>query len=251
MLLRPLHLAIIFLAAMAFLAARADDVSRNADARLARRAALVRELLDEGAAHEALDEAAALKAECPSATNALESLAAELALASGTAEGVVRAFRTARDPRVFRVAGAALALLFEKDASFRAENAALADQVDLCRESWDEKDWAEARNCVAVLAAPRRRGGPGAWLSAGVVGFYRLFVGPAIGNRCVLEPSCSRYYLEASRKHGVIGVPMIADRFVREPVVSGSDRLVRRPDGSWRHPDPVSDHDWWFRKEAK
>ena len=124
-------------------------------------------------------------------------------------------------------------------------------QVDLCRESWGEKDWAEARELVASATTQRRRRGPGAWLSSGVVGFYRLFVGPAIGSRCVLEPSCSRYYLEASRKHGVVGVPMIADRFVREPVVSGSDRLVRRPDGTWRHPDPVSDHDWWFKKEAK
>ena len=25
----------------------------------------------------------------------------------------------------------------------------------------------------------------------------------------------------------------------------------RQPDGTWRHPDPVSDHDWWFQKEAK
>ena len=91
------------------------------------------------------------------------------------------------------------------------------------------------------------------WLldgAAGVVGFYRLFVGPAIGSRCVLEPSCSQYFLEAGRKHGIVGVPMVADRFVREPVVSASDRWVRRPDGSWRHPDPVSDHDGWFSKEA-
>ncbi len=247
---RPPHLAIIPLAAMALLSAQAET-PKDADARLARRIMLVRELLDEGAAREALDETASLKAENPSATNALEDLAAELALAGGTANGVAEAFRTARDPRVFRVAGAALSLLFERDATFRAENAALAEQVEFCRESWTEKDWAEARERVAAIAPPRRRRGPGAWLSSGVVGFYRLFVGPAIGSRCVLEPSCSQYYLEASRKHGVLGAPMIADRFVREPVASGSERLVRRPDGSWRHPDPVSDHDWWFEKEAK
>jgi hypothetical protein len=44
---------------------------------------------------------------------------------------------------------------------------------------------------------------------------------------------------------------MVADRFVREPVESNSRRRIRMPDGSWRHPDPVSDHDWWFSKEAK
>ena len=243
-------MAIIPLAAMALLSAQAD-VSRDEDARLTRRAALVRELLDEGAAKEALAEAASLCAESPAATNSLAGLSAELALFGGSSEGVAEAFRTARDPRVFRVAGAALALLFEMDPSFRADSAVLAEQVDLCRGSWTEKDLAEARECVASMAPPRRSRGPGAWLSAGVVGFYRLFVGSAIGSRCVLEPSCSQYYLEAGRAHGLVGVPMIADRFVREPVVSGSDRLVLRPDGTWRHPDPVSDHDWWFQKEAK
>ena len=91
------------------------------------------------------------------------------------------------------------------------------------------------------------RGGIGGWLARRVVGFYRAFVGPAIGARCALEPSCSRYFLLAARKHGLLGVPMTADRFVREPVVSAPDRpWVRNADGAWRHPDPVEDHDWWF-----
>ena len=72
-------------------------------------------------------------------------------------------------------------------------------------------------------------------------------VGPALGSRCALEPSCSRYFVHAARKHGLLGVPMTADRFVREPVVSAPDRpWVRNADGAWRHPDPVEDHDWWF-----
>lgn len=96
----------------------------------------------------------------------------------------------------------------------------------------------------APAARPRS---VGSLFARGVISFYRRFVGPAIGARCALEPSCSRYFLEASRKHGLLGLPMVADRFVREPVESASDRLVRRPDGSWRHSDPVSDHDWWFR----
>jgi hypothetical protein len=99
--------------------------------------------------------------------------------------------------------------------------------------------------------AKSRNGGIGGWFARRVVGFYRLFVGPALGNRCALEPSCSRYFLEASRRHGLLGIPMTADRFVREPVVSNSERRIRMPDGTWRHPDPVSDHDWWFSKEAK
>ena len=194
-------------------------------ARLERRAQLVRELLEEGAAAEAIFEAAALVAETPAATNALADTSAERALLSGTREGVAEAFRIA--------------------------HSALATQVDMCRGSWTEKDLADAKACVDAIAPTKPRRGPGTWLAAGVVGFYRLFVGPAIGARCVLEPSCSRYYLEASRKHGILGVPMVADRFVREPVESNSDRLIRKPNGSWRHPDPVSAHDWWFSEEAK
>ncbi len=224
----------------------ADDPER-----MERRAELVRELLEEGSAAEAIFEAAALVAEIPAATNALADTSAERALFCGTREGVAEAFRTARDPRVFRVAGAALDILFRSDEDFRNANTALATQVDMCRGSWTEKDLADAKACVDTIASTKQRRGPGAWLAAGVVGFYRLFVGPAIGDRCVLEPSCSRYYLEASRKHGILGVPMVADRFVREPVESNSPRRIRMPDGSWRHPDPVSDHDWWFSKEAK
>lgn len=219
--------------------------------RIARRADLVGELLEEGAHGEAIAEAAALIAETPSATNALACTVAERSLFSGTREGVAEAFRTARDPRVFRIAGAALDLLFRNDRAFRECNATLAAQVDMCRGGWSDSDLADARKCVNTIEPEKKRRGPGAWLAAGVVGFYRVFVGPAIGDRCVLEPSCSRYFLEASRKHGVVGVPMTADRFVREPVVSGSDRQVCKPDGSWRHPDPVSDHDFWFAEEAK
>ena len=247
--MRPLP-TVLVLALASFLCLPAAAEARDEAARLARRAALVRELLDEGAPREALAEAGALVAESPAATNALASAAPELALHAGTREGIAQAFRTARDPRVFRVAGAALDLLFRADAAFRAENAPLAAQVDLCRGTWSDQDRADARVCAAPLLAPPRARGPGAWLAAGVVGFYRAFVGPAIGSRCVLEPSCSQYFLEAGRRHGIVGVPMIADRFVREPAVSASDRLVRRPDGSWRHPDPVSDHDGWFSKEA-
>lgn len=109
---------------------------------------------------------------------------------------------------------------------------------------------AEACRSDMETAPPRRvasRGGIGSWFARGVVSFYRTFVGPAIGARCALEPSCSRYFLEASRRHGLLGLPMVADRFVREPPASAPDRpWVQTPSGQWRHPDPVSDHDWWF-----
>lgn len=171
----------IVLATVACLAAapvRADDA-----ARLARRVALVAELLDEGAAGEARAEAARLRAEPFWREGALDALASRLAAAA--------------------------------PAAAPAEPAA----------------------------------GSGSLFARAVVGFYRFAVGPAIGARCALEPSCSRYFVLASRKHGWLGVPMTADRFVREPVVSAPERpWVRTATGAWRHPDPVEDHDWWFEK---
>ena len=217
-------------------------------ARAARRARLVAELLAEGAGSEARAEAARLRADEPEAAGAaLAPLAPALALESGLFEGFAEAFRTARDPRVFRVAGCALSRAFAADPALAAAHEDLAERVALCEGSWSEADRADAARLARAEAAPAPRGGVGGWLARRVVGFYRAFVGPAIGARCALEPSCSRYFLLAARKHGLLGVPMTADRFVREPVVSAPDRpWVRNAEGAWRHPDPVEDHDWWF-----
>lgn len=79
-----------------------------------------------------------------------------------------------------------------------------------------------------------------------IVAFYRRCIRPAIGSRCSLSPSCSEYFLLSSRKHGLLGFPMTADRLVREPsVVSAS----RHPSAHSRHSDyrdPVEDHDFWM-----
>ena len=165
------------LLALFVLPARAGEPDR-----LARRVALVAELLEEGAAAEARAEAARLRAEPFWREGALDALA----------------------PR----AGAAAPLPAPADS-----------------------------------AVP----GSGSLFARAVVGFYRACVGPALGSRCALEPSCSHYFVLAARKHGWLGLPLIADRFVREPVVSAPDRpWVRNAAGAWRHPDPVEDHDWWF-----
>ena len=161
-----------------------------------------------------------------------------------------------------------LILCFFPSSLTRADDAArFARHVALAAELEAEGASDEAKIVLAELEAPlpastpakdgekaeepveaATRGGIGGCLARGVVLFYRTFVGPAIGTRCALEPSCSRYFVEASRKHGLLGIPMVADRFVREPVVSAPDRpWVKTPSGQLRHPDPVSDHDWWFR----
>ena len=45
------------------------------------------------------------------------------------------------------------------------------------------------------------------WLSlaVGVLRWYRSMVAPRLGNRCVFEPSCSRYSELAFRKYGFLG----------------------------------------------
>ena len=234
------------LAVAAVCAGAAEPAPPDA-ARAGRRARLVAELLDEGAGADARAEAARLRAELPAeADAALAPSAPALALEAGTFEGFAEAFRTARDPRVFRVAGCALARAFAADPALAGANADLAERVALCEGSWSEADRADAER-LSRAEKPAPRGGIGGWLARRVVGFYRTFVAPALGSRCALEPSCSRYFVLASRKHGLLGIPMTADRFVREPVVSAPDRpWVRNEQGAWRHPDPVEDHDWWF-----
>ena len=83
---------------------------------------------------------------------------------------------------------------------------------------------------------------PGEW----IVAFYRSQIAPAIGARCSLTPSCSEYFLQASRNHGALGFPMGADRLVREPsVVQRAESPVWTGTG-WRFADPLTDHDFWL-----
>ena len=229
-------------------ALRADEPTMPTDSACAeRRAGLVAELLAEGAGAEARVEAARLRTDFPDeAARALAQIAPALALESGTFDGFAEAFRSAHDPRVFRVAGYALSRFFAADPALAEAHEDLAERVALCEDSWTDADRADALRLMHI-STPAKRGGIGGWFARGVVGFYRTFIGPALGSRCALEPSCSRYFILASRKHGLLGVPMTADRFVREPVVSAPDRpWIRNSEGAWRHPDPVEDHDWWF-----
>ncbi len=233
---------------MTALAANAAPTAE--EGRLARRVALVEELLQEGEADEARLEFSRLLKDVPlpATSNALERAAARLALEEGTLDGLTRAFLNARDGETFRVAGCALYLFLEENDEARARNGALYEQARLCLDSWKRPDWRDAR-ALLRRTAPQSGGGIGGFFAAGVFKFYKFAVGPALGARCALEPSCSHYYLQASRKHGLLGIPMIADRFVREPVASASGRLVRDDKGLWKHSDPVSDHDWWFSED--
>ncbi|MDP6490236.1 MAG: membrane protein insertion efficiency factor YidD [Kiritimatiellia bacterium] len=76
-----------------------------------------------------------------------------------------------------------------------------------------------------------------------MVGFYRIVVAQSIGSRCVLEPSCSTYSLQAARERGWLGIPMTGDRLIREPsVVHAKEHPVGVINGRTHYADPVSDH---------
>ena len=77
-----------------------------------------------------------------------------------------------------------------------------------------------------------------------IVAFYRAQIGPAIGSRCSLQPSCSAYFLEAGRTHGSLwALPLTADRLIREPGVVAAARHPVSAGERVRYEDALSDHD--------
>jgi putative component of membrane protein insertase Oxa1/YidC/SpoIIIJ protein YidD len=151
------------------------------------------------------------------------------------------AFTHARNAALFWRAGCSLHALAADDKRIRKEHPALWQALQSCQDAWP--GW------VRGGCRPMPKGGgswgalPGRW----IVSFYRSQVGPAIGSRCDLLPSCSEYFLLASRKHGLLGIAIMADRFVREPsVVAAREKPVTLRDGHVRYADPLEDHDFWM-----
>ena len=162
---------------------------------------------------------------------------------------LAHAFLHTRNPLLFRLAGCSLHFLFGENADLARDNPDLAAQVGFSLSAWPSPVRAQANPRTSRLRSPRARPSLPIAAARAIIAFYRTQIGPAIGNRCALAPSCSEYFLQATRKHGLLGVPLIADRFVREPdVTQAAEVLVERPDGSVRIADPVSDHDGWFSK---
>jgi len=152
------------------------------------------------------------------------------------------AYLNARQPPLFWRAGCSLYFFLKANRTLRQQEAVIWQSLQSCRDAWPLEVWRECR--------PRKKSGtslaslPGKW----VVQFYRAQISPAIGARCDLLPSCSEYFKQASRAHGLLGISIMADRFIREPsVVSAAEKQVLMPDGHIRYEDPLSDHDSWLR----
>ena len=152
------------------------------------------------------------------------------------------AFEHADSHQTFLQAGCFLGMTFNRHHELLRENPDLQAPLLTARELWTPAlrqactIQPETANTPGLLSIPGRM----------VVAFYRFAVSPALGARCSLEPSCSEYFRQASAKHGLLGIPIQADRFMREPsVVSAAEKPVLI-NGKIRFADPLSDHDFWI-----
>lgn len=160
------------------------------------------------------------------------------------------AFIHLRDPDLFPHAACTLYFYLKIDKPARNAHPDLWMALATCRDSWSLEVW---HACNPRTNGSRSRRGAslgriGSWPGRAVVAFYRAQISPALGTRCSLEPSCSEYFLRASRAHGLLGIPLMADRLIREPsVVKAAAKTTERPDGSIRIADPLEEHDSWLK----
>lgn len=151
------------------------------------------------------------------------------------------AFAETRSPWLFARSSCALAYLYQADKDLATGEEALLRQLRTAQPLWTKA----VRDEMRPTRKPRRSYNPGSL----VVAFYRSQIGPAIGDRCSLHPSCSEYYLLAEHDHGWMAVPLVADRLVREPgVVAAAEKPLYTGDRIL-YQNPVEDHTFWLNDE--
>lgn len=151
------------------------------------------------------------------------------------------AFNTTTNKALFLRAGCSIFQLFKEHSGLKNGRSDLIQQINTSRDQWYGALFAETARPDPKKNQPKAPN----W----IVRFYRAQISPAIGNRCVLEPSCSEYFHQAQQAHGLKSIPMIADRFFREPDVSNQKKEpVVMPDGRIRYRDPIQNHDFWMKK---
>lgn len=160
---------------------------------------------------------------------------------AAAAEAFREVFLHTQDSDLFLKAGCALTLALREHPMPWGGALGIGPQLRSTAPQWDTELIRSVQNEMA--GKPAKVFNPGRYF----ISFYRSQIRPAIGARCTLYPSCSEYAEQALKTHGLwLGVPMIADRFVREPgVVSEADNPVLRR-GRIYFADPLCDHDWWF-----
>lgn len=150
-------------------------------------------------------------------------------------------FQTTTNKALFLRSACSLFLLFDEHPELKPGKEDLISQISTSRDQWYGALFAECAKPDPQKDQPQSP----SW----IIRFYRDQISPAIGNRCVLDPSCSEYFNQAQHKHGLKAIPMIADRFCREPDVSNKkESPVIMPDGQIRYRDPIENHDFWMKK---
>ncbi len=150
-------------------------------------------------------------------------------------------FQITTNRQLFLMAACSAFLVLDKNQALKTEYPALVQQINTSRALWSGE--------LFGLCRPKKKPSrfqidPAGWF----VHFYRSQISPAIGQRCTLEPSCSEYFKQATARHGWLGVPMIGDRFIREPDVNKYKTKPVLVNGMVRYADPVNDHDFWMKK---
>ena len=153
----------------------------------------------------------------------------------------VYAYRNTEDNPLFLRAGCSLFLLMKGKPELKTVSPSLTLQLKSSRRLFD---WSLQQECML----PEEDAGTGILAKPGewTVALYRSQVSPAIGMRCSCVPSCSEYFLLACRKHGLLGFPIQADRFFREPSIVQQRQNPIEMGGVIKYSDPLEAHDFWL-----
>lgn len=151
------------------------------------------------------------------------------------------AFQSTTNQTLFLQAACSAFLLMDEDRSLQAGRPDLVQQINTSRDLWSGELFGL---CRLKKNYSLFQFNPADWL----VRFYRSQISPAIGQRCTLDPSCSEYFYQAVSRHGLLSVPLIADRFIREPGVNNEKKEPVFINGMLRYRDPLDNHDFWLRK---
>jgi len=151
------------------------------------------------------------------------------------------AFHCTTNKELFLHAACTMFLLLDEHPELKSGKEDLLDQINTSRAQWYGDLFSQ---CAKPDPSTGQSAAPGLFIE-----FYRNQISPAIGDRCNLEPSCSEYFRQAKARHGIKAIPMVADRFFREPGVNSEkkDPMVM-PTGRIRYRDPIDNHDFWMKK---
>lgn len=151
------------------------------------------------------------------------------------------AFHSTADKELFLHSSCSLFLLLNEFSELKATHQDLMEQITTSRSQYRGALFSRCAKPTPHNASPPRPH----W----IIRFYRSQISPAIGDRCVLHPSCSEYCNQAHAQHGLLALPLIADRLFREPDVSNerANPIVMK-NGQIRYQDPVHNHTFWMKK---